>query len=96
MRHAPRRVGFYWVRFEGVPIVAEFTDGRGCTEERRHWHIPGSSECWRGREVCELLSEFPLRIPRQVFEAAIFIDPHEVGTDIGTSPDPTEKGKKGE
>lgn len=50
--------GFYWVRFEGEVIVAEWTDGTGCegNDGKRHWHIPGSDGCFYDREVCELLS----------------------------------------
>jgi len=55
-RDAKRQRGFYWVRFEGEIVVAEYTDGRGCTDERSHWHIPGSAACFRNKEVCELLS----------------------------------------
>jgi len=52
-----RRSGFYWVRFEGSILVAEYTaDGLGCSPEGPHWHIPQSDACWRNREVCELLS----------------------------------------
>ena len=55
-RDAKRLPGFYWVRFEGEIIVAEYTMGRGCSSERPHWHIPGSDTCFYDREVCELLS----------------------------------------
>lgn len=50
--------GFYWVRFEGEVIVAEWTDGSGCegNDGKPHWHIPGSDGCFYDREVCELLS----------------------------------------
>lgn len=58
-----RAFGFYWVRFEGSVCVAEYLDGIGCSEERPHWHVPGSDFCFKNREVCELLS------PRLVFEA---------------------------
>jgi hypothetical protein len=58
-----RAYGFYWVRFEGEVIVAEYTDGDGCLEEvggrevavKPHWHVPGSDVCYKAREVCELL-----------------------------------------
>jgi hypothetical protein len=65
MRTDRNRVpGFYWVRFEGEVIVAEYTDGAGCLEEvggvevgvKPHWHVPGSDVCYKDREVCELLS----------------------------------------
>jgi hypothetical protein len=52
-----RKPGFYWVRFEGEIVVAEYTEGRGCSDERPHWHVPGSAECFKNREICELLSE---------------------------------------
>jgi hypothetical protein len=57
-RDPGRQSGFYWVRFEGAEIVAEYTaDGVGCNPEGRpHWHVPGSDGCWRDNEVCELLS----------------------------------------
>lgn len=57
-----REAGFYWVRFQGEIIVAEFTDGKECIEDglgnttQPHWHIPGTSECWKNSDVCELLS----------------------------------------
>lgn len=58
-----RRPGFYWVRFEGSVIVAEYTEeGMLCQgpDERitrkAHWHMPGCDGCFRDREVCELLS----------------------------------------
>lgn len=48
-----RKPGFYWVRFEGEVIVAEYTDGRDCIDtstrtglaEYPHWHVPGSDGC---------------------------------------------------
>lgn len=48
--------GFYWVRFEGEAIVAEFTHGLGCSEETPHWHVPGAETCFQNKEICELLS----------------------------------------
>lgn len=58
MRHS----GFYWVRFEGEVIVAEYVLGREarCTSQFPHWHVPGSSDCFMNRDVCELF-EGPLR-----------------------------------
>jgi hypothetical protein len=61
-----RQVGFYWVRFEGEPIVAEYVYRRrndpNCTVSSAfHWHIPGSAICVQNAEVCELLSK---RLPR--------------------------------
>jgi hypothetical protein len=55
-RDKKRSSGFYWVRFEGQTVVAEYTDGLGCTEDRPHWHIPGSQACFDDKEICELLS----------------------------------------
>lgn len=53
-----RKSGFYWVRFEGQVIVAEYTcDGLGCSPEGPHWHVPQADECFKDRQVCELLSE---------------------------------------
>ncbi len=53
-----RRSGFYWVRFEGLVIVAEYTaDGLGCSPEGPHWHVPMADNCFRNREICELLSD---------------------------------------
>jgi len=69
VRSNPTRLpGFYWVRFEGEVVVAEYTDGRGCEGSggRKHWHIPGSESCFKDREVCELLS--------------FRLEPHEVKT----------------
>jgi len=63
MEHDPSlKPGFYWVRFEGEVIVAEYTatrfkcDGQGCVDGTFHWHIPGSSDCWMDVEICERLS----------------------------------------
>jgi hypothetical protein len=61
---AKRLTGFYWVRFEGEIVVAEYTHGRGCSDERPHWHIPGSGECFKNNEVCELLSAKPIEQPK--------------------------------
>jgi hypothetical protein len=55
-RDKKRMPGFYWVRFEGDVLVAEYTNGFGCSDERPHWHLPGSGECWKDKEICELLS----------------------------------------
>jgi len=57
-RDAKRKPGFYWVRFEGQVIVAEYTgfDALGCSHYYPHWHIPGSAACFADKEVCELLS----------------------------------------
>lgn len=62
-----QRFGFYWVRFEGTPIVAEYVNGRGCERSFhghiiKHWHIPGSGACFSDRDVCEQLS-VQLRVP---------------------------------
>lgn len=46
--------GFYYVRFEGALIVAEYTNGAGCSEEYPHWHVPGSGDCHRDKD-CDLL-----------------------------------------
>jgi hypothetical protein len=51
-----RKAGFYWVRFECAVIVAEYADGRACSMTQPHWHVPGSGNCWKDAEVCELLS----------------------------------------
>jgi hypothetical protein len=53
-----RESGFYWVRFEGQIIVAEYTaDGLGCSPgEGPHWHVPLSDDCFSNQQVCELLS----------------------------------------
>jgi hypothetical protein len=50
-----RETGFYWVRFEGERIVAEYTFA--FCNHRPHWHVPGSKRCFLNGEVCELLSE---------------------------------------
>jgi hypothetical protein len=44
-----RKFGFYWVRFEGEILVAEYDP------LRRGWYIPGTSECFKDKDVCELL-----------------------------------------
>lgn len=51
--------GFYWIRFEGVPVVAEYLRRlHSCSARsaRMHWHIPGSPYCTDSKEICELLS----------------------------------------
>lgn len=55
-RDRKRLPGFYWVRFEGEIIVAEYVNRRVCAPEIHHWHIPGSNRCFRDGEICELLS----------------------------------------
>ena len=72
--------GFYWVRFEGYEIVAEYTTGAGCTDsstrsgfaEWPHWHIPGTDGCFRDREICELLYG-PIPTPKDLLEVATAI-----------------------
>ena len=76
-----RKPGFYWVRFEGQIVVAEYTDGRGCIDtstrsgfaERPHWHVPGSETCFRDREVCELLNG-PIPTPQELARARAAIE----------------------
>lgn len=53
-----RRAGYYWVRFEGAPTVAEYVRRkmwRVCIDGP-HWHLTASSACFSNKEVCELLS----------------------------------------
>jgi hypothetical protein len=60
-RDRNRLSGFYWVRFEGKVIVDEYTaDGLGCSQEVPHWHVPLDEECFRDKEIGDLLSR---RIP---------------------------------
>lgn len=64
-----RASGFYWVRFEGQVIVAEYTsDGLGCSPEGPHWHVPQSDGCFLNGQVCELLYG-PIPTPRELAEA---------------------------
>lgn len=57
-RDRARLSGFYWVRFEGAEIVAEYTaNGLGCSPEGPHWHAPQAEECFLDKEICELLSD---------------------------------------
>ena len=68
-RDANRAAGFYWVRFEGQIIVAEYTKhGLGCSPEGPHWHVPQSDECFLDREVCEVLSGL-IPTPKELAEA---------------------------
>ena len=61
-----RASGFYWVRFEGELVVAEYTsDGLGCSPEGPHWHVPGC--CFLDSQICELLC--PIPTPRELAEA---------------------------
>jgi hypothetical protein len=59
--------GYYWVRFEGLPTIAErvrydrgtysgFGRFGGCDIKRDHWHVINSIACFQDSEVCELLS----------------------------------------
>ncbi len=48
-----RKPGFYWVRFEGSIIVAEWSDGK---RNPKGWNIPGCATAFSDKEVCELLS----------------------------------------
>jgi hypothetical protein len=59
-----RKPGFYWVKFEGERLIAEWTDGLGCegNDGKKHWHVPGSDGCFYDREVCELIAD-PLLVP---------------------------------
>lgn len=61
-----RLSGFYWVRFEGQTIVAEYTaNGLPCSPERPHWHVPQAAGCFTDKQVCELLSgrlEAPVKV----------------------------------
>ena len=58
-----RKPGFYWVRFEGLVIVAEYAKAaRGGFRDR--WIVPGSVTAFEDGEVCELLSE-RLEPPRE-------------------------------
>lgn len=61
-RDRKRESGFYWVRFEGEVVVAEYTaDGAGWSAgDGQWWRVPGSSHSFEDDQVCELLSE---RIP---------------------------------
>lgn len=61
-RDKSRKPGFYWVRYEGEVIVAEYTRGHGCSDETSHWHLPGVDACHKDQEVCELLAG-PLALP---------------------------------
>lgn len=70
MKRDRKRVsGFYWVRFEGQIIVAEYTsDGLGCSPEGPHWHVPQSEDCFLDQLVCELLYG-PIPTPKELQEA---------------------------
>lgn len=61
-RDPKRESGFYWVRFEGEVVVAEYTaDGAGWSAgDGQWWRVPGSSHSFEDDQVCELLSA---RIP---------------------------------
>lgn len=80
-RDRKRLSGFYWVRFEGQVIVAEYTaDGLGCSPEGPHWHVPQSEGCHSDREIRELLSgklvgpdDFLLAVPILSREATEYI-----------------------
>jgi hypothetical protein len=45
-----RKSGFYWVRFEGKPCVAEYD------RDSAFWEVPGGRVWFMDLEVCELLS----------------------------------------
>ena len=57
MQHDPTlKPGFYWVRFEGELIIAQYTTGKGCVDEIFHWHVPGSEGCFMDVEISERMS----------------------------------------
>jgi hypothetical protein len=61
-----RPAGFYWVRFEGQVIVAEYSrKGKcnGCATRTPHWHVPAAAIALRDNQVCELLSK-RLEVPK--------------------------------
>ena len=52
-----RKPGFYWVRFEGVLVVAEYKRIPASYHHRNgYWLMPGVETMWLNSEVCELLS----------------------------------------
>lgn len=67
-----RLFGFYWVRFEGDLIVAEYSDGDGCTgSSGPHWHVPASPDCFYDREVSQLVAgPIPRPVPADGADAA--------------------------
>jgi hypothetical protein len=61
-----RPAGFYWIRFEGQVIVAEYSPARkckACTLSTPHWHVPGSATPFGDHQVCEILSK-RLEVPK--------------------------------
>lgn len=55
-RDPKRKPGFYWIRFEGKAIVAEW--------QPILWYVGGSVTGFKDSEVCELLSS-RLRAPKE-------------------------------
>ena len=61
MKPARMQKGFYWIRFEGKPVVAERVMHGSCHESETrmpgHWHVPNYNNAVNDFEVCELLSD---------------------------------------
>lgn len=51
-----RRAGFYWVRFEGLTVVAEWQAKDRYPGIPAGWRMPGAAPRYEDSEVCELLS----------------------------------------
>lgn len=66
--HLRLSAGFYWVRFEGQVIVAEYSPVEnkcgGCPlRGKAHWHVPASSAPFEDRQLCEIFGE-PIPRPK--------------------------------
>ena len=62
--------GFYWIMWEGRPIVAERVQNHEYkppfgSVKVDHWHTPGSNECYEDFEVREILAVVRRRQEKQ-------------------------------
>jgi hypothetical protein len=51
-----RENGFYWIVFEGVRQVAEYSDN--------FWYLTGWGNCYTDLEIDEVISKEPLEYPK--------------------------------
>jgi hypothetical protein len=66
-----RKKGFYWVRYEGLPVVAEYIPkrlllvrGGCCGYKNAHWHVPAVDGATDDIDICEMLPDYkPLQLP---------------------------------
>lgn len=62
-----RSNGYYWIRFEGVGVPAEYVDfktstrgecrAEDCDAGAQHWHIPGVRRAVGDADICHVMSQ---------------------------------------